>query len=146
MLRSYREIIQESKIFILKAHRYFTCFCIPEHDMIRESGGREQEGIKCFAPTIPSVSGDGIINSNTKGPGEKGAPRNQQEIFVPESGRFRVQISLWLLRKEQSTILALFGRRILGQYPAAPCSLGPFGLLLNRTFLWKVWWSFGGYF
>ena len=29
------------------------------------------------------------------------------------------------------TILALFRRRILGQYPAAPCSPGPFVLLLN---------------
>ena len=28
-------------------------------------------------------------------------------------------------------ILALFRRRILGQYPAAPCSLGPFDLLLT---------------
>ena len=34
--------------------------------------------------------------------------------------------------KEQSTILALFGRRILGQYPAAPSSPGPFGLLLIK--------------
>ena len=34
--------------------------------------------------------------------------------------------------KGQSTILALFGRRISGQYPAAPCSPGPFFLLLNN--------------
>ena len=30
------------------------------------------------------------------------------------------------------TILALFGRRILGQYPAAPCSPGPVVLLKHR--------------
>ena len=36
--------------------------------------------------------------------------------------------------KEQSTMLALFGRRILGQYPAAPSSPGPFVLLLNCAF------------
>ena len=34
--------------------------------------------------------------------------------------------------KEQSTILALFGRRILGQYPAGPSSPGPFVLLLKE--------------
>ena len=43
-----------------------------------------------------------------------------------------MQISLWLLWKGQSTILSLFGRRILGQYPAAPSSPGPFVLLLNH--------------
>ena len=37
-----------------------------------------------------------------------------------------MQICLWLLWKGQSTISALFRRRILGQYPAAPCSPGPF--------------------
>ena len=57
----------------------------------------------------------------------KGAGRN----FVSESGRFRLQISLWPLSKEQSTILTLFGRRILGQYPAAPSFPGPFVLLLT---------------
>ena len=58
-----------------------------------------------------------------KGPGEKGAPRN----FVSETGRFRVQIVLGLLCKGQSTILALFSRRILGQYPTlvAQCSATP---------------------
>ena len=32
------------------------------------------------------------------------------------------------------TILALFRRRILGQYPAAPFSPGPFGLLLTYDY------------
>ena len=35
--------------------------------------------------------------------------------------------------EEQSTILALFGRRILGQYPAAPSSPGLFVLLLRKV-------------
>ena len=70
--------------------------------------------------------GRNVGSLRTKGPGEEGAPRN----FVSEwGGRFRVQISLWLLWKEQSTILALFGRRVLGQYPVAPSSPGPFVLL-----------------
>ena len=39
-----------------------------------------------------------------------------------------MQISLRLLWKGQSTILALLRRRIWGQYPAAPCFPGPFVL------------------
>ena len=46
-----------------------------------------------------------------------------------------MQVSLWLLWKGQSTILALLRRRILGQYPAATCSPGPFGLLLKDVIL-----------
>ena len=51
-----------------------------------------------------------LLSSKTKGPGEKEAPRKHPEI--------------------SSQKLALFWRRILGQYPAAPCSPGPFVLLL----------------
>ena len=49
-----------------------------------------------------------------------------------------MQISLELLWKEQSTIFALFGR-ILGQYPAAPSSPGPFCLLPIRNNLTRFW-------
>ena len=38
---------------------------------------------------------------------------------------------LWLLWKGQTPFWPLFRRRILGQYPAAPCSPGPFVLLLK---------------
>ena len=37
------------------------------------------------------------------------------------------------LMEGTDTILALFRRRIFGQYPAAPCSPGPFVLLLNKA-------------
>ena len=53
------------------------------------------------------------ISSKTKGPGEEG-PQKSSRNFVSESGRFRVQISLWILWKEQSTILALFGEKDFG--------------------------------
>ena len=59
-------------------------------------------------------------------------PQKLSRNFVSETGRFRVQISVWLLWKGQSTILALFRRRILGKYPVAPCSPGPFVLLLTH--------------
>ena len=50
-------------------------------------------------------------------------------VFFRSPQKFRLgkrADSLWRLWKEQSTILALFGRRILGQYPAALSSPGPF--------------------
>ena len=56
--------------------------------------------------------------------------RASSRYFVSEIARFQVLISLWLLWKGQSTILALVRRRILEQYPA-PCSPGPFVLLLT---------------
>ena len=54
-----------------------------------------------------------------RGRERKGPPEIINRNFVSETGRFRMQISLWRLWKGQST---LFRRRILGQYPAAPCS------------------------
>ena len=70
-----------------------------------------------------------LLSSETKGPGEKGQKSSRN--FVSEISRFRVQISLGLLGKGPSTILALFRRRILGQNPVAPSSPGPFSLLLK---------------
>ena len=54
-----------------------------------------------------------------KGAGRENGPQKSSRHFVSETGRFRVQISLCILWKAQSTILALFRRRILGHYPAA---------------------------
>ena len=69
-----------------------------------------------------------------KGPGEEWGPQKSSRNVVSESGRFRVQTSLWLLWKEHSTTLALFGRRILGQHPAAPSSPGPFVFTADEKF------------
>ena len=55
------------------------------------------------------LSGPRWVGSKTKGPGEKGAPRNHPETS------------------------SQIGRRILGQYPAAPSSPGPFVLLLSES-------------
>ena len=95
---------------------------------IGSCSSRGQTGIRDRA-----LSGVLTLSCKTKGPGEEWGPQKSSRNFGSESGRFRVQISLWLLWKEQSTIctiLALFGRRILGQYPAAPSSPAPFVLLL----------------
>ena len=69
--------------------------------------------------TLKSVSVSVIKSAVNKGAGRGRGPQKSSRNFVSERGRCRVQISLWLLWKEQSTILALFGRRILGQYSAA---------------------------
>ena len=61
---------------------------------------------------------------------ERKGPQKSSRNFVSETGRFRAQIcSSRFFWKGRSGILALFGRRILGQYPAAlpaPSSPGPF--------------------
>ena len=54
--------------------------------------------------------------------------------FVSETGRFRVQISLWLLWKRQTRFWPFLGD--FGQYPAAPCSPGPHGYLQLSSFNW----------
>ena len=40
-------------------------------------------------------------------------------------------------------MLAPFSSRILGQYPAAPCSPGPFGLLLKKGDTHQEWTKAG---
>ena len=73
--------------------------------------------------------------SAVKQKGRQRKPQKSSRNFVSESGRFRVKISTWLLWKEQNTILALVRGNILGQYPAAPSSPGPFVLLLTQATL-----------
>ena len=54
------------------------------------------------------------FNLSSKPVGRERGPQKSSSNFVSETGRSRVQISLWFLWKGQSTILALFRRRILG--------------------------------
>ena len=68
-----------------------------------------------------------FLNSKTKGPGDI------QKFRLRNWPISSADFSSTLLWKGQSIILALFRKRILGQYPAAPCSPGPFVLLLNST-------------
>ena len=42
---------------------------------------------------VKSATARALISSKTKGPGEKGAPRNHTKNFVSETGRFLVQIA-----------------------------------------------------
>ena len=76
---------------------------------------------------------DSAVNERGR---EKGAPRNHPEISSQKLAPIlSADFPSRLLCKGQSTVLALFRRRILGQYSAAPCSPGPFVLLLIR---WTV--------
>ena len=65
-------------------------------------------------------------SSTTRGPGEKGAPRNHQQKFRLRN--WPISSADFPMTPMQGT--PLVRRRILGQYPAAPCSPGPLGLLL----------------
>ena len=70
-----------------------------------------------------------LFGSQTKGRERKGPPEIIQKFRLR---RWPISSAdfLRLLCKEQSTILAFLGRRLLGQYPAAPSSPDPFALLL----------------
>ena len=63
-----------------------------------------------------------------KGPGEKGVPRSHPEISSQELADFECRFPYDSYGRG-----ALFRRSILGQYPAAPCSPGPFVLLLKSA-------------
>ena len=79
-----------------------------------------------------------IFSSKPKRPGEKGVPRNHPEISSQKLADFQCRFPYDSYGR-QSTILALFGRRTLGQYPAAPCSPGPiwFTVEIYRGGHWK---------
>ena len=66
-----------------------------------------------------------------RGRERKGPPKSSRN-FVSEIARFRVQISLRLLRRARAPLWPFLGGGILGQYPAAPCSPCPFVLLLSK--------------
>ena len=68
-----------------------------------------------------------LLSSKTKGPGEKGAPRNHPEMLSQKLADFECRCSYDSYGSDRAD---LFRRRILGQYPAAPRSPGPFVLLL----------------
>ena len=68
-------------------------------------------------------------SSKTKGPGEEGTPGNHPQISSQKVADFECRFPCDSHRKNRAQF-GLFGRRILGQYPAAPSSPGPFGLLL----------------
>ena len=82
------------------------------------------------------------LSSKTKGPGEKVAPRNHPKISSQKLADFECRFPYDSYAKGQSTSLALFRKRSLGQYPAAPCSPGPFGLLLKLIGLVPVAFNF----
>ena len=67
--------------------------------------------------------------------GRQRGPQKSSRNFVSETGRFRVQISLWLLRKGQSTILALFRQGFWGNIRRLLVLPAPLFLLLIKLFL-----------
>ena len=70
------------------------------------------------------------ISSKPKGPGEKGAPTNhQQKLHLRNWPISSADFSMTPMEGQLLPFL-LLRRRILGQYPAAPCSPGHFVLLL----------------
>ena len=71
-----------------------------------------------------------VPKQQNKGAGRGRGPQKSSRKFVSESGRFRVQISLWKEQTEHH--FGPFGEKDCGgQHPAAPSSPGPFGLLLT---------------
>ena len=83
-----------------------------------------------FPPNFPRIFRGFFVHWSAvkKGARRERDPQKSSRNFVSETGRFGVQISLYMTPMEGT---ALFRRRILGQYLAAPCSPGPFVLLLN---------------
>ena len=66
---------------------------------------------------------------------ERRGPQKSSRNFVSESGRLRVQISLWLLWTEQSTILAfLGGGPPLGAISSGPCFFQPLCFTADKLF------------
>ena len=81
---------------------------------------------------LPSVVGQGALSAVSQGAGRGRGPQKSFRDFVSESGRFRVQISLWLLWKEQSRLHSgPFGRGILGAISGGPFFSRPPFLLLT---------------
>ena len=66
-----------------------------------------------------------FVSTKTKGLGERMGPPEIIQKFCLRKCRCPYDSY-----GRQTTIMALFRRRILGQYPAANCSPGPFVLLL----------------
>ena len=88
------------------------CFhWIPAHEMIQEI---QKSAVK------------------QRGRERKGWPEIIQNFFSQKVADFKCRCPYHSYGREQSTGLALFGRRILGQNPAAPSSRGPFVLLLKK--------------
>ena len=90
-------------------------------------------GLKPTTKTLlpPSMAFAEVSAARQKGPREKGAPRNHPETSSQKLADFGCRFPYDCYGRDRGTILALFRRRILGQYPAAPCSPGPFCLLLK---------------
>ena len=65
-------------------------------------------------------------------PLEKGPPRNHPEKSSQKLAVVECRLPYDSYNRHRRHFWALFRRRILGQYPAAPCSPGPFVLLLNN--------------
>ena len=70
-----------------------------------------------------------FFSSKTKGPG-KGPPEIIQKFRLRNWQISSADFPMTPMQGTEHT-LVLFKRRALGQYPAAPCSPGPFGLLLT---------------
>ena len=63
---------------------------------------------------------------------EKASPPNHPEISSQKVADFECIFPYDPYGRNRAAILTLFGRRVLGQYPAAPSSPGPFVLLLKN--------------
>ena len=72
-----------------------------------------------------------LVSSKPKGPGEEGAPRNHPEISSQKVANVECRFTYDSYGRDRAPFWALFRRRILGQYLAAPCSPGTFVSLLK---------------
>ena len=78
-----------------------------------------------------------IISSKKKGPGKKGAPRNHPEISSQKLADFECRFPYDSYGRTEHHFGPFLGEGLWGQYPAAPCSPGPFVLLVKSGGLWK---------
>ena len=105
--------------------------CVPSFSTLFNRGGNRR------AFRLPGAGGGSFplyggtfarsysVSSKTKGPGEKGAPRNDQKFRLSNWPISSADLPMTPNRQGRSTILSFFRRRILGQYPAAPCPRAP---------------------
>ena len=84
----------------------------------------------CVSYKLGWVWSSFVISSKAKRLGEKGAPKNHSAISSQKLADFECRFPYDTYGRDRSPFRPLFGRRSLGQYPAAPCSPGPFVLLL----------------
>ena len=112
------------------AHSRDTLQTLCRHSRARGLKGQENPPgtLRTLRPERP----DGRISSKTEGPGEKGAPRDHPEISSQKLADFECRFPMTPMEETEHHFCPPFlGEGCLGQCPAAPCSPGPFVLLLK---------------